>query len=130
MPAIFDEISKVWGDLTSNQKILLLAAGLFILISFVVLIFFAAREEYVPLYTQIHMNKAPWIIGKLEEWKQPYKLERARIMVPIQDRRRIQEELEALPKKRTIRILIDLNSLLPERFVIRRNDEDDCPYLN
>lgn len=83
---IFDQIKTIWGRLDPVQRGIYIGGIVVVFLALMLIIYFASRVEYVPLYTNIDPQEAGRITSKLQEWKQPYKLVDTTILVPAKDK--------------------------------------------
>jgi flagellar M-ring protein FliF len=90
---LYQQIKGIWDGLSRGQKAVIFGALAVVIASLIALVAFTAREEYVVLYTDIDAEEAGRIASKLEEWRQPYKLDGTTIKVPIADRDRLRLKL-------------------------------------
>jgi flagellar M-ring protein FliF len=90
---LYQQIKGIWGGLSRAQKGVIFGALALVIASLIALVAFTAREEYVVLYTDISAEEAGKITSKLDEWRQPYKIDGTTIKVPIADRDRLRLRL-------------------------------------
>ncbi|HAV43083.1 TPA: flagellar M-ring protein FliF [bacterium] len=90
---IIDQVKTTWARLTPIQRKTSIAGVILLLLFFAVIILLARRIEYFALYTDIPPTDAGKITAKLEEWKQPYKLDGTTIKVPAKDKNRLRVKL-------------------------------------
>lgn len=83
---LLQQVKTVWEGLTRNQRIVIISAVAVVGIALAGLIIWSTREEYVVLYSRIDTEEAGRITAKLNEWKQPFRLEGNTIFVPIKDK--------------------------------------------
>ncbi|MDI6792220.1 MAG: flagellar basal-body MS-ring/collar protein FliF [bacterium] len=83
---LLQQFKTVWEGLTRNQRIVIISAVAVVGIALAGLIIWSTREEYVVLYSRIDTEEAGRITAKLNEWKQPFRLEGNTIFVPIKDK--------------------------------------------
>jgi len=67
--------TALWGGLSKKQKIMIGAAVIALLISIFLLILWANKTDYAPLFTKLSAQDAGVIVKKLEEKKVPYQLQ-------------------------------------------------------
>lgn len=90
-----EQIRGVWGGLNRTQKATLIGVTAFVFVALTVLIFYVSRPEWVILYDRLDLAEAGRITAKLNEWRQPYKLEETTILVPVKDKDRLRLRLAA-----------------------------------
>lgn len=96
MDRFFEQLRSLWRSWNRGQKITIIGGGLFSLIILFFLIQYITKVEYVELYTNITPEEAGRITSKFDEWKQPYKLDKTTIKVPIGDRDKLRLKLASL----------------------------------
>lgn len=93
--AVQNFFQKHWQKYTRTQKIILVGAPLLVAIVLFLLIFWASRPVYVPLFNKLSVVEAGAITAELQELNVPYKLENdgAAILVPEKQAAQVRLEL-------------------------------------
>ena len=88
-----DQIKALWERWTTGQRVAIIGCGVATIIALFLLVKFASQVEYSDLYTNIDPQEAGRIAGKLDDWKQLYKISGTTIKVPIASRDRLRLRL-------------------------------------
>jgi len=102
MQRALETIRNTWESFDPNQKILAVALGAMVLISFALYMSFASQHNYVTAFENLHVQDASKIRNTLRDMRIKYKLthDGSRILVPDKDLDRIYVDLaekDALP---------------------------------
>jgi len=65
----------LWGGISKRQRILIIAAAAAVMISLILLVLWASKPQYAPLFSRLDPQDAGAIVEKLDEMKIPYQLQ-------------------------------------------------------
>jgi flagellar M-ring protein FliF len=98
---IRQKLQTMWQKLTFNQK-LMLGAGILMLVIALVMVTRAAQPKYVPLFSQLQLDAAGEVTQKLDELKIPFRLEDGGTTILVPEKNRYQTRIDlanqGLPK--------------------------------
>lgn len=102
---LLQQVSNFWQDRSRAQKIKIIAAGIAFIVIMGLIIYYATKPTYVPLYANLDIKDAAEIVKKLDEAKISHELEDngKTILVEPKDKYKTRLKLaqEGLPKGNT-----------------------------